>query len=224
MWTDLRRVSVVATLCAAASSGSRAAGGHFDVDDATVLDPGRCQVETWIARVPAEAATVFHVGPACRVGPIEIGLNFDQLRVTDEARNGLGPQLKWVADPLVGSVSAGVVWGAYFDLTRGGRPLQTLYTPFTWAATETLRLNANAGADWGFSGVRTRRIGASGEWAANETLTLIAERLSFSGAWSSRLGARFAVSESVSVDLSAARISPSASRVYVIGLNHDFAR
>ena len=92
MWINLGRVSVLASLCMAASFGARAAGGHFDVDDATIVNPGRCQVEAWITRVPAEAATVFHVGPACRVGPVEIGLNFDHVRVTDEARNGFGPQ------------------------------------------------------------------------------------------------------------------------------------
>jgi hypothetical protein len=219
---DLRRIA--AALCLAAGFDSNAAGGHFDVDDATILDPGRCQVEAWVARAPADSSTAFHFGPACRVGPIEIDLNVDHLRAADASRSLLGPQLKWVADPLAGSLSAGVVWAAYFDTGRGGRPLQTLYLPFTWGAAKPLRLNVNVGADWGFSGARTRRLGASGEWDANDVLTLIAERANFGGDWVTRLGARFNLNPALSIDLSAARITPSASRVYVIGLNHEFAR
>jgi len=215
---------LVAALCMLPTCEVHAAGGQFDVDDAAILEPGRCQVETWFSRLPAEAGTVFRIGPACRVGPIEVGLNFDHLRGLDQSRNGLGPQLKWATDPLSCPLSAGVVWGAYFDLTRGGRPLQTLYAPVTWQVGETLRLNANAGVDRGFTGVQTRRLGASGEWDVDSALTLIAERLTLSGDRISRLGARFNLSESVSLDLSAARVTPSTTRIYMIGLNHDFAR
>ena len=96
--------------------------------------------------------------------------------------------------------------------------------PLTWQVAEKLWVHANAGADWSAAHVRTRRVGISGEWAANDTLTLIAERVNLAGAWSSRLGARFNLNESISIDLSAARVTPQGTRLYVIGLNHDFAR
>lgn len=200
-----------------------AAGGHFDVDDAAVLDPGHCQYEAWVAREPRAAATLLHVGPGCRVGPVEIGVNFERAWLPSETRSSLGPQLKWVADPLVGALSAGVAWNAYFDLTHGGAPAHTAYVPLTWWAAEKLWVHANLGADWSAAHVRTRRIGVSGEWAANETLTLIAERVKFVGAWTSRVGARFNLNESISVDLSAARVAPRGAGLYVIGVNHDFA-
>lgn len=57
-----------------------------------------------------------------------------------------------------------------------GRPTHTLYVPVTWAFNDTLAVNANLGADWNFAGARTRRIGASVEWATHEKLTLIADR------------------------------------------------
>ena len=208
------------TLAAAA----RAAGGPFDVDDAAMVEAGRCQYETWLTRVPAASATLFHLGPGCRVGPVELGLNYDRLSTGSETRSTLGPQLKWVADPLVGPLSAGIVWSTAHDLKRGGRPAHALYVPVTWAVNDKVALNANLGADWDFAGARTRRVGVSGEWAAHPKLTVIGERVQVAGDWTSRLGARFMLGDAISLDLSAARVGPGASRVYGIGLNHAFAR
>jgi len=59
------------------------AGGHFDVDDAFTLDPGQCQNETWYGRFGTEPVTDFHLGPACRVGPVELSANFDRYSVPD---------------------------------------------------------------------------------------------------------------------------------------------
>lgn len=207
---------------------AHAAGGHFDVDDATVLDAGHCQYETWLARAPAARSTLWHLGPACRVGPVEWGLNVDHIETPRERHDSLGPQLKWVADPFIDKLSAGVVVAAAFDVKHGGRPWKTAYVPLTWWVADKLWVHANAGADWASSGERTRRLGLSGEWAASDKLTFIAERVTYANSWTSRLGARVTVSEAISVDFSAARFSSGgsggASRVYVIGLNHDFAR
>ena len=207
-----------------AAAPACAAGGHFDVDDATVLDPGRCQVEAWVVRAPAAAATIVHLGPGCRVGPVEIGVNVDRWSVDGSGRTLLGPQLKWVVDPLAGKLSAGVAWSAFYDLTNHGRPTQTLYAPFSWWAAEKLWVHANIGLDRDAAGMRWRRQGLSGEWAASDKLTFIAERVKFVGDWTSRVGGRFTVSETLSVDLSAARFGPRGERVYVIGLNQEFAR
>lgn len=201
-----------------------AAGGHFDVDDATVLDPGRCQYEAWIVRAPAAVTTVAHLGPGCRVGPVEVGLNLDRWAGASESRTLLGPQLKWVVDPLVDKLSTGIAWSASYDVTNRGRPAQTLYVPFTWAAAEKFWVHANIGLDRDFEGTRWRRQGLSGEWAASDKFTFIGERVKIVGSWTSRLGGRFNVSETLSIDLSAARFGPRAERVYVIGLNQEFAR
>jgi len=204
---------------------AHAAGGHFDVDDATVLDAGHCQYEAWVARAPAATATLAHLGPSCRVGPVEIGVNVDRFSIAGEHRTLLGPQLKWVVDPLIDKLSAGVAWSASYDLTNRGRPAaQTLYLPFTWWATEKLWMHANIGMDRDAEGARWRRQGLSAEWAANDKFTFIAERVKFVDNWTSRVGGRFNVSETLSVDLSAARAGPRAERVYVVGLNQEFTR
>ena len=76
-----------ASLALTIAADACAAGGHFDVDDATVLEPGHCQYEIWAARVPDSSASVFHLGPGCRVGPLELGVNFDRLRAAGDSRS-----------------------------------------------------------------------------------------------------------------------------------------
>ena len=203
---------------------AHAAGGHFDVDDATVLDPGRCQYEAWVVRAPAAVATAAHLGPGCRVGPVEVGVNVDRWSVAGGNRTVLGPQLQWVVDPLVDKLSAGLAWSAFYDLSNHGRPTQTLYAPFTWWAAEKFWIHANIGLDRDAKGTRWRRQGVSGEWAASDQFTVIAERVKIVGDWTLRLGGRFSVSETLSLDLSAARFGPRGERVYVIGVNQEFAR
>jgi len=220
----MRLSPAAASLMAVLAAPSHAAGGHFDVDDATVLDPGHCQYEAWVARAPAASATLAHLGPGCRVGPVELGVNVDRWRVDGQGRTLLGPQLKWVVDPLVGKLSTGVAWSASYDLTNHGRPTQTLYVPFTWWAAETLWMHVNLGLDRDSAGTRWRRQGVSGEWAANDKFSVIGERVKILGDWTSRLGGRFNVSATLSVDLSAARFGPRGERVYVIGLNQEFTR
>lgn len=163
--------------CAAAA---RAAGGHFDVDDAVIVDPGRCQGEIWLNRAAGIPPTSFHLGPNCRVGALELGLNCDRVSTLIEQRGTLGPQVKYVVDPVFGPlslpVSVGIAWIAAVDLKRGGRPAHTVYLPMTWVASERLALDANLGADWVVDGARSRRTGVSAEFVAHEKLTLVADR------------------------------------------------
>lgn len=219
----MRLVLAAATLIAL-STPAGAAGGHFDVDDATMLDPGQCQIEAWVVRAPVASATLAHAGPGCRVGPVEAGLNIDRVTTDGSGRTLLGPQLKWVADPLLGRVSVGVVWSAAYDLTNRGRPAQLLYLPLTWRVAETFWVHANIGQDRDLTGERWRRQGGSGEWAASDRLTFIAERVKITGDWSSRVGGRLHLGEKLSLDLSVARAGPRAERVYALGLNQEFAR
>jgi hypothetical protein len=222
--TSYARPLLIAACWLAFAADGRAAGGHFEVDDAAVAESGHCQHETWLTRAPAASATLFHLGSGCRVGSVELGFNYDRLSTAVDTRGALGPQLKWVADPLVGPLSAGIAWSAARDLKRGGRLAHTLYVPLTWAMDDKVAVNANLGADWDSAGARTRRMGVSGEWIAREKLTVIGERVKLAGDWTSRLGTRFRLSDAISVDLSAARVGARATRVCVIGLNHDFAR
>ena len=206
-----------------ASSG-HAAGGHFDVDDAAVLAPGRCQYEAWFMRAPVASASVWHLGPGCRLGPVEMALNIDRVNTAAGHRDILGPQLKWATDPALGPVSVGLVAVVAFDTTHGGRAALTLYAPLTWNLDEAVALNLNLGVDRDAAGRRTRRQGVSAEWVLNDFLTVLAERVKLGGEWTSRLGSRFTLGDTLSIDLSAARVGPRAARVFAVGLNHEFGR
>lgn len=208
-----------------ASAAACAMGGHFDVDDAGLLDPGQCQLEGWFVRAPATGASVVHLGSACRVGPVEAALNLERSGPADARRNTLGPQLKWAAAlPGAAAVSAGIVAALACDTAHGGTPARALYLPISWAATEAFALHMNLGADWGAANARTRRLGAAAEWAASERWSVLAERSRIGGGWSTRIGTRFAPHPALAIDLSVARAGPLGTRVYGIGLSHDFAR
>jgi hypothetical protein len=219
----MRHLPAAASLAVFAAA-SHAAGGHFDVDDATVLDPGHCQYETWFARAPSAGGSLAHLGPGCRVGPVEVGVNVDRISLDGKGRTLFGPQLKWVVDPLVDKLSLGLAWNASYDLTNHGRAAQTAYVPVTWWVAEKFWLHANLGVDRDAANASWRRQGVSGEWAASDRYTIIGERVKIVGDWTSRLGGRLNISSTLSVDLSAARAGPRRERVYVIGLNQEFVR
>jgi hypothetical protein len=65
-------------------------------------------IETWFEHGRELGAHLGHVGPACRVGPVELGLNFDAIRTSvGERTNVGGVQAKW-ARPLTEKISIGV--------------------------------------------------------------------------------------------------------------------
>ncbi|WP_432727353.1 hypothetical protein [Variovorax sp. W6] len=201
------------------------AAGHFDVDDASTLDPGQCQYETWWGRTGVEPVTGFHFGPACRVGPFELGLNLDRTSVDGVHSVTGGPQLKWnfYGQAADAPFSAAVSMGAVFDFKRGGRAGGQFVIPVTWRPLDSLQIHANVGADWATgTGVRTPRGGVGVEWALNDTVSLIAERSRASNVWTSRVGGRFSITPLISVDVSASRTGPQGVRGFVIGLNHEF--
>jgi hypothetical protein len=227
--TTIRRPQplwLLAGACLLASSGARAAG-HFDVDDAGTLDAGQCQYETWWGRTGPEPVTGLHIGPSCRLGPVELGLNLDRFSAQGVHSVVAGPQLKWnffgpAADaPLSAALSA----GAMFDLTRGGRAGGQFVLPVTWRPNGSLQIHANLGADWATgTGARTSRGGLAAEWALDDKVSLIAERNRASGVWTSRIGGRFSLTPLLSVDVSASRTGPQGVRGFVVGLNHEFGR
>jgi hypothetical protein len=221
----IRRALAVLLWLAAVSAQ---AGGHFDVDDAGTLDPGQCQYELWGTRVRSEDATLWHLGPACRVGPVELGLNLDRISVPGDTVHVLGPQLKWtfLGQEPEARWSAAVSMGFSSQLPRrSGRTGGQFVVPVTWRATGSLMVHANLGADWAIgSGKRTGRGGLAGGWALNDTVSLIAERNRAFGLWTSRVGGRVSITPQISIDLSAARTGPGGVRSFSVGLNHELGR
>jgi hypothetical protein len=115
--------------------------------------------------------------------------------------------------------------GAGADVRHGGQIGRTGYAVATWWPSEQLQVHTNAGADWApGSGECTRRLVMSIEWAANDTLSLLAERLVATAKWRSRIGARLNLSDLLGLDVSASRADGMGIRGFAVGLNRDFPR
>ena len=59
-----------------------------------ILAPGQCEAESWFSRVRG-AERLLHAGFGCRVGPIELGLASEYMRLPEGSRTGWGAQVKW---------------------------------------------------------------------------------------------------------------------------------
>lgn len=194
-------------------------GGQFEVDDATLLAPQRCQVESWALR--GEALRLAHVGSGCRLGPVEVALAAE--RLADDAQRDaiVGAQVKW-ATALAPQFDIGLLASGTRDTTRGVN-LWTAYAPLTWTASDEVQVHANLGGDrlgdrW------TRRLGVAAEWALASHFTLLAERLWAFDAAATRLGARLVLSAAASIDFSGASVSGSGNRIWGLGLTFEFGR
>lgn len=211
------------------TAGHAGAGGHFDVDDAGMLEPGQCQYEVWAGRIGgAQAQRFAHLGPACRFGPIEWGLNVDRLApAAGRIDVTVGPQLKWTffGQAADAPVSAALSAGAVVDVTQHGRTGGQFVVPVSWQAMPALVVHGNLGSDWATrSGARTGRTGVAGEWALNPGVSLVAERNRAFAQWTTRAGLRFNLTPLIGLDLSVARVGPEGARSVTIGLNHAFDR
>ena len=181
-----------------------AAGGHHAVDDAALLDVGKCKVESWVERETGGTRALQHAGAGCRLGPVEVGLNLDKdKQSTSDAATSFGPQVKW-ALPLNDVLSIGAVASAKFSSQAPRYASSTLVLPLTWRATDTLSAHVNWGRNFLRGGVGQPRGGVSLEWLPISDLSLVAERFREAANNSTRLGARYALTSDVKLDISRA--------------------
>ena len=199
-----------------------AAGGHFAVDSATILDRGECQVETWAAAWRGGAGS-WHVGPACRTGAWELHLNFDGTNEPGApASHAFVAQAKWVTQ-LAPRLGAGIslAWN-----TTDGR-----YTSFqpvalvTAQATRELQIHLNAGRDLPPGGGGRTIAGAAAEWAASKRWSFVAERFNDTDGRAVRIGTRWRHDPHFSVDLSRSHaLGDARGQWWTFGVNYQFDR
>ena len=187
------------------SLSAQAAGGHHAVDDAAMLDVGKCKLEGWAERETGGARTLHHLGTGCRVGPVELGLNLDKEKQTSsDAATSFSPQIKW-ACPLNDVLSVGVVASAKFNSQSPRYASSSVVLPLSWRATDTLSAHVNWGRNFLRGGAGQPRGGVSLEWAPTSDVSLVAERFREAANNSTRLGARYALTPDVKLDISRAR-------------------
>jgi hypothetical protein len=218
------REALTASIACLLASSAQAAGGHHSVDDAAILDPGRCLLETWFDHAESSAARLWHVGPACRVGAVELGLNFDAIRTSVGERTNVGGGQVKSARALTEKISIGAVVAAAWQDHSPHRIGTSVVFPLTWQATETLQVHVNAGRDFLHNAPNADHGGVAAEWSPSQQWSFVAERFRelHTDRW--RLGARRALSTNVSIDLSRAQGLGKAPSSWTAGINWVFDR
>lgn len=212
------------TLGVLASGSAVAAGGHHALDDAAILEPGACQVESWFTRARADER-LLHLGTGCRVGPVELGIAAEPARVGGSSEAGYQAQVKWATELVPGlqagaSVNAG--WAAH---ARPRYQATTVAGLLSWFPREDLAFHLNLGRDFVREGDDHDRSGVSVEWTARPGWSLTAERYLEAGSHLARAGVRWAIDAAWSVDLSRAqRLSGPVPSTWTLGVTWQFAR
>ena len=207
------------------SPSTQAAGGHQAADDAAVPDVGKCKLEGSAERATWGGRSLYHLGTGCRVGPVELALNLDKEKQSLlDAATSFGSQIK-SAHPLSDAVSIGVVASAKFNSQAPRYASSTLVVPLTWRTTDTLSAHVNWGRNFLRGGVGQQRGGVSLEWAPVGDLSLVVERFREAANNSTRLGARYALTPDVKLDISRARsLSAGGPSWWTAGVIWEFDR
>ncbi len=202
-----------------------AAGGHHAVDDAALLAPGECVVEAWLERGGRGAGHLLHLGPACRIGAVELGLNLDRSHRSGVGGAGFdGAQMKW-AHPVSSALAVGVVLSAGAQRRSPHAGSGAVVVPVTWQPAPAWQVHLNFGRDFRQGAPDTGRSGAALEWGPAATWSFVAERYRDSGSHFGRVGGRYTCSPAVQLDLSRAwGLDRGAPDTWTAGLNWVFAR
>jgi len=212
-------------LALALSAGvAHAAGGHHAVDDATLLDPGRCELEGWATGFSG-GGQLFHAGANCRAGPVELGVAGLRGRLEGEGRSDYGIQVKWARQwhpRLSVGWSLTPAWQARPESRYLGLSAAAL---LTWSVRDDLALHLNLARDFAHGGPDQSRSGVAAEWTARAGWSLVAERYEEERTQFLRAGVRLAVTHALSVDLShAQRLSGSLPSRWTLGTTWQFGR
>ncbi|MFN3843658.1 MAG: hypothetical protein ACK4RW_10420 [Rehaibacterium terrae] len=169
----MKKSFLIAALGAAClpATALHAAGGHHAVDDAALLAPGQCHVESWYARGGGERR--LHVAPACRRGPVEWALAL-------ERGFGDGDTLGLQAKGLFTAEAAPLALGWSLGVERGHdgprEEALRLNLPATLALGERLAAHLNLGRRWQRHGRGAWTAGAALEAELGGGFSAVAER------------------------------------------------
>lgn len=208
------------------STLAHAAGGHHAVDDATILEPGRCHVESWHARDRGAGTRLWQLGPACHIGGIEWALGMASERAADDQARVLSPQAKWATDTPLPGLALGVAIGIDVDARNARRNGRFVHLPATYAleTTHTL-LHGNLGRRLERGGGSHALWGLAVEQTIAGPLSAVVERFRDAPLGrATQLGLRWEVrTDALSIDLGHARGSGGdARRSWTLGVTVEF--
>jgi hypothetical protein len=131
-----------------------AAGGAQIVDDSEVVDPGTCQLETWVTGYDTVGgggyANATNTCTLSSLPRLEFGLQFQHLWYADILGSDqlLGPSLKVNLIPQDTGVGLGLAFNGGVNMATGLFELGTLIVPVSIPLNDKARINLNAG--WSF--------------------------------------------------------------------------
>jgi hypothetical protein len=219
------RFNIPMTLAGVVAAGPvLATGGHHAVDDATILQRGRCHVESW-AEFGRSSDYFATLSPACHVGGLEWTLGLEQERADGASTWRLAPQLK-AAWPLGQSrwAAGAVVAAGSQDVYRRWEAT-TVLVPLSFAA-DYFDLHFNLGYDWIRGEPDDWRYGASLYRRVAGPVAGVFALFREADAWHGQLAFRWYLArDGLSVDLGVTG-SESGSRDgwATLGVNYEFGR
>ncbi|CAN0147842.1 unnamed protein product [Phaeothamnion confervicola] len=129
-----------------------AAGGAQIVDDSEVVDPGTCQLETWVTGYDGNGgyANATNTCTLSSLPRLEFGLQFQHLWYANTAGSDqlLGPALKVNLIPQDTGVGLGLAFNGGVNMATGEFAIGTLVVPVSIPLDDKTRINLNAG--WQF--------------------------------------------------------------------------
>jgi hypothetical protein len=218
------RHAALAAFALLATGVAWAAGGHHAVDDAVILEPGQCELESWLNRAQ-DGERELRAGAACRVGPVELAAGSEYARLDGTSQTAWGVEAKWataLADGFSIGAKADSAWAAHQRPRYQGMSASALAS---WKAGETVALHLNLGRDFIHAGDDQSRYGASVEWVPVQPWLLVAERYKQEGTHFVRAGVRFLGWDDWSIDLSRSqRLNGPVASAWTLGATWQFDR
>jgi hypothetical protein len=152
---------------------AQAAGGHYAVDDATLTESGRCQLEVWYQRADSDNSEISLL-PACNPwGNLEIALGWARWQQGGQREDVLAVELKTLQRELQPGAWG---WGVALATTfAAGLENAVAYVPVSIHLTDALIAHYNLGVAHERGGDDAVIWGVGGELAAAANLDVIAE-------------------------------------------------
>jgi len=215
--------SIGLAIALAATNAVWAAGGHHALDDAVILEPDTCQVETWLARSHGGERRL-HAGPGCRVGPVEVGVAAEYARQDGTSETGYAAQVKWAREWMPGFSAGLSVSGGWQAHVRPRYQATTVLALATWVPREDVALHLNLGRDFLRGALNQKRSGVSVEWTPRESWSVTAERYIEEQTHFARAGVRCTINDAWTADLSRAhRLHGPGESNWTFGITRLFS-
>ena len=154
---------------------AQGAGGHYEVEDAELVDPSACELETWHSRVDAdnhESNAILTCNPA---GGFEIGAGAERLL---EDGSGYDTIAEFNAKALLAqdeSWAVGIHAADFRSHNAGQIPEWEVRLPVTLEPLQGLAVHLNAGWSWQRGQDNKNLWGLGAEQALVKGVNLIAE-------------------------------------------------